>query len=664
MTFLRSNIETVNVVIGRSLTSVNSFIEGEPPDSDNVLLSTANGTLISLDHGYGVGAGDQSIVIRFADSGGDTLQKIFSLDISSVAERAKYNPQQAQFVIRYGFGSDQEGWSSPGYFYLYAADYDVLTDGLEITQLTFTPNPRVDSNIKKAGKPSSDLGAVRRAPVLKSIGTWDTATNKIDLYSNEKIIQAIKDLYKEEAQNLFGLPAYVAVEDHLFLDYINRSVENPIEWGDSRTKNVKGFRIAKGFDQGTFTPDMVDGQQLVLYGDGGTRLRELITLFELPGIQITTTKADTTVPEHPSVNEMKLSTYLEGMDATDKAAASWNPVSLPDEGSDRSYGTVSIHLSHEYAIHEKLFKRVFQDLIKSLVVAGSAATDPTAKTLEGRVFIQNSGLEGMINDKLLDEDEYKNTSVVFLADTTTLVNKFKKYIDIKELKSVDDYLYKPTSNVDPKELDISLILKTQDNLLSFRSTSKIPSIAYFKNKLIENNTTGLTEDQKKEYIRSTIKSLVTKYGHVTDPSKPFDPKINHNYDWALIAHELYGAFFDEDKKPGEYRLSSNSQYGGLLEFLLSYYNHAVLGTILAEVTATPQFQFSNPLVIGYNAYVEIIKNPSTYENIDTKVLDELGLSYPINSYHSGIYKIVGFKHSITNSSAISVFSLQKISIGV
>ena len=72
------------------------------------------------------------------------------------------------------------------------------------------------------------------------------------------------------------------------------------------------------------------------------------------------------------------------------------------------------------------------------------------------------------------------------------------------------------------------------------------------------------------------------------------------------------------------------------------------------------FRLFIPFILGYNAYVEIIRNPSTFENINTAVLNDLGLEYPINSYHSGFYKIIGFKHSISNSAAISTFTVQKI----
>ena len=572
MTFLKSNIQAINVAIGKTSEDVDAFIQGDSEGLDGLLLSTANSTLISLEHGFGYNVGDQTLVIRFAGTGGEVLQQIFSLDIKTLAKRAKFNTDEGKFVIRYGMGSDIEDWSSPGYYFLYKADYDILTDGLEITQLTFTPNPRRDTDIKKGAKLPEVLGKVVRKPIYQTVGEWDQKNNKITLKSTEEIIKAIKALYKEGAENLFGLPAYLVMEDELINAYVTRKV-SALTWGGNT--GVTPMEVADDYNYNMGYMDNIEGNP-TFYGDGGFHLKQFHTLMELPGIEIVLNHPKKQPPA-PATSGTTPSTLPapEGADDTDRAAHDLAP-EIEGDDADKEAGTLDIYLNHYFAVFEERFVTLVKDLFEVLRVAGPSAKEIKLQALESRLFIQNNitALNAMIDDDVLDDfdDSYRGGPVVFVADSTALVNRFKKYINVEALSLQDDFTLKDSALLSPDEIDINLILKTSENLISFKSTSKLPYITYFKNAIIESNDVSLSEDAKKEFIKTTLKELITKYGAIKDPSAPFDKTIPVDFDWDEIANQLFDEFYSKDPKSSEYHINSNSQYGGLLSFIYSFYS--------------------------------------------------------------------------------------------
>ena len=84
-----------------------------------------------------------------------------------------------------------------------------------------------------------------------------------------------------------------------------------------------------------------------------------------------------------------------------------------------------------------------------------------------------------------------------------------------------------------------------------------------------------------------------------------------------------------------------------------YYNYVALGTVFATATTIPYFQYSQPGVLGRNVVVNIRRNPSPYDHLIDK---------EYNTYNSGLYKLQGFKHSISNSQATSTFNLRRITL--
>jgi len=73
----------------------------------------------------------------------------------------------------------------------------------------------------------------------------------------------------------------------------------------------------------------------------------------------------------------------------------------------------------------------------------------------------------------------------------------------------------------------------------------------------------------------------------------------------------------------------------------------MLGTLIAESEVLPNFSISRADLLR-NVAVTISRNPSTYSH---------------NSFHSGKYRLMGYKHEITNNQAKTTLRIHKISLG-
>ena len=79
----------------------------------------------------------------------------------------------------------------------------------------------------------------------------------------------------------------------------------------------------------------------------------------------------------------------------------------------------------------------------------------------------------------------------------------------------------------------------------------------------------------------------------------------------------------------------------------------MLGTLIAESEVLPNFSISRADLLR-NVAVTISRNPSTYSHLTDNV---------INSFHSGKYRLMGYKHEITNNQAKTTLRIHKISLG-
>ena len=79
----------------------------------------------------------------------------------------------------------------------------------------------------------------------------------------------------------------------------------------------------------------------------------------------------------------------------------------------------------------------------------------------------------------------------------------------------------------------------------------------------------------------------------------------------------------------------------------------MLGTLVAEAEITPDFAINRTNVLG-NVGVIILRNPATYSHLVDNVKD---------SIHSGKYRLLGYKHEITNTFAKTTLGIHKISLG-
>lgn len=679
MTFSPNNIDTLSVIIAKSVKDIDSFFDESIEDASGLVLSTGNGNLIQFEHSFGAGIGpDQEVMVRFADSGGETLQSLFSLNINSLVEKSKVNSEQDLFLISYGMGPNRQDWSEPGYHYIYNADYEILSDGLEITTLHFSPSVIIQEDTEPIVSTEAITKAFREN-VSQVVGKVDD-TGAYHFNDMDEVINSVLNLYRKGAEQVFGLNAVIEVPKEFLKEYLNRELTEAPPTGPNNlgTDGVGGSAALPEFaawnvnvDDSSIIYDILDGVPMIA-GWHESKVKALTTLLQLPGIVLTAEDvpvalpAGPTVPPVPSVVSPPPAAPA-GASVPDVNAATTTVVTAPPTTPPVEKSLV-INLSVDFRRYREGFANVFSKFFDSLRAAGAYTLTlqnadmweyigETLVLLQPTIFIQNNAkiLNQLEIDGLIPPDSSKN-SLVIMGDVTTILDKFGA-IGTGEAQVIYDMSYNEDINSEAAKLKPfakkPLILETSKNILNFKSDTRLPAIGFFKNNTFykEANKSG-TKEEYINFIKNYLKGSVERFSEAE--KLILTNGATDVYDYDQVAEDLFNRLNTLDASAlGNSFISTDTKYAGLLTYLYMYYNYVALGTIFGTATTLPYFSYSHPGVIGTNVLVKIRRNPSPYDHIIDK---------EYNSYNSGLYKLQGFKHSISNAVATSTFFLRRISL--
>jgi hypothetical protein len=679
MTFSPNKIDTVNVIIAKSPEDIESFFDDSIDASSGVVLSTGNGNLIQLDHSFGVGIGpDQQVMIRFADSGGQTLQKLFSINIENSIKKAKKNSKQDLFLISYGMGDNREEWSSPGYHYIFNADYEILTDGLEITTLYFSPMIQIEDGVDPIGATDAITKAFRNN-VGQVVGEVDD-TGAYQFNDMEEVVDSVLNLYRKGAEQVYGLNAVIEMPKEFIKEYINRELtESPPDSPNTLgTDKVGGTAALPEFeawnvniDDSSIIYDILDGVPM-LAGWHEAKVKALTTLLQLPGIVLTAEDVPvppppgSTGPTGPPIGPSSPPTAPAGASPPDAYAATATFVPPPPPPPPVKKALV-INLSLNFRHYRESFAQTFSKLFDALRSAGAypiklqnaSMWDTLGETLislQPTIFTQNNLqiLQQLEFEKKIPKG-FSGNSLVIMGDVTVILEKFGAAGTGEAQVTYDMALGQQIGSETKLKPYIGdpLILETGQNILNFKSDTRVPAIGFFKNNTFYKaaNAQG-TKEEYITFIKNYLQGCVERFS-------PAEKLVLTEgavdvFDYDKVAEDLFSILDSKDPDAlGNSYIATDSKFGGLLTYLYMYYNYVALGTVFATATTIPYFKYSQPGVLGLNVVVKIRRNPSPYDHLIDK---------EYNTYNSGLYKLQGWKHSISNSQATSTFHLRRISL--
>ena len=332
-----------------------------------------------------------------------------------------------------------------------------------------------------------------------------------------------------------------------------------------------------------------------------------------------------------------------------------------------------INLSLNFRHHRESFASVFSKLFDALRSAGAypiklqnanmwATLGETLITLQPTIFIQNN-LQIL---KQLEDDKdafgvgkipsgFSDNSIVIMGDVTVILEKFGA-VGTGEAQVVYDMTIGVDVGSETKlkpYIGEPLVLETGQNILNFKSDTRMPAIGFFKNNTFYEKAGSVgTKEEYITFIKNYLKGAVERFS----PAEKLvlTKGAVEVFDYDKVAEDLFSRLDSKDPDAlGESYIATDSKFGGLLTYLYMYYNYVALGTVFATATTIPYFQYSQPGVLGRNVVVNIRRNPSPYDHLIDK---------EYNTYNSGLYKLQGFKHSISNSQATSTFNLRRITL--
>jgi len=694
MTFSSDRIETVNAVIAKKLEHVEAFFNSGEPVPDGLTLGTKNGGLINLDHiiGAGVGKG-QGLTLKFADSGGTTLQNIFSMNTEALISKAKIGTKQDLFIITYGVGIDRADWCNPSYFYLWNAKYEILADGLEITTLYFYPTKSKDDNLPSVKGPSSSWSYTELSEEIGEVLPDDS----IKFKSSEEMVDALLNLYRRGAEQSGGLDAVMVTNKELFLDYIDQKLVQKLKDGDNYTFGTKDldtleyvqnptlgkFNISPASD--SFEVHTNDEGETVLCKWQAEILNSLTCLLQLPGVILikesvpSTPTTPTDAPPDATSGGM-----LHGFEPPPPTTSEPPPVSVPPirDTTDltcQGYATgedsfvdpaqkpdskrkLVMKLSPSYTMGDKSFDALWSEVFDALRSNSGMGSD--GEVFQPVLYPLNDVkiLKELINGGLLD-GKLKGKPVTIIGDVISVLELYGSVGGASTEPAMQamsqnsqNFDYISDDNSDTADTMFKpLILKTSHNILSFEVNASHPAIRFFKDNIFyDKKAQNLS---KGEYIKLIEKYLKASVEVFSSPaSNPFSEESMPYYDYNKEAKDLYSRLSKEDPKAvGSVKMYTDNKSSGLLQYLYHYYRYAAVGTVLATTTTLPYFKYSSVAVLGSDVLVSILRNPSPHDHMLDKVYD---------TFNSGHYKLVGCKHSISNKHATTTFHIRKVSLPI
>jgi hypothetical protein len=640
MTFYEDSKPAANVVIAKTAEAIAAFLRGDDPhrgglsvtdpeDESTFVLSTSNGTLISLEDSsaqYG-----SKLILKFVDSAGQTIQKLFGLSLTEAIKRSRFGDTTGYFLISYGMGIGEENWSPPMWYQMHQAKYATNADGLDLTILELIPKPMG----AVGGLPAPALADIIYKSAFTSnlqvpIGEFDDKGNYMP---NSQEYHQTVSLITKFAEQLYGLPCVF--------------VESPPPSVGGAGKPLKiilheyfSRNYSEMFVQST-APTKPPQPKAV-----PTMLKNISTLWGTP--KVFGTGGDVVIkPFNPE--KMKVFNNL-GIDLLLVGPG-------PYSGGFAKDLKVCMDISTEYRTLQSVtnpseylwrFLKNFFDALKPVSISPVIGSKGAVYEAEKPLMINN--IEEL--RILKDEGMIANTDLpVVVFGSKYMVAAVKQLLKRPLAKKTDPNVVRQPTPGRSRVASKTFRIASNHNLLKFRALNPLPIVSVFRNThyFQGSNEEGgtLTEDQYKKYIAGYLKEQLEMYNTGKTDLLSF-----YNYDDA--AKELYESLTNPDASSlGDMYLATGSNTSDLAEFLHFYYNYAMLGNIEAEVEVLPSFNLTRSNILD-NVDVTILKNPSSYSHIIDNVT---------NSYYSGTYRLIGYKHTITNNSAKTSLRLVKLTLG-
>ena len=690
MSTLENKIDSINIVLGKSPEDIDTFFEGGL-SPDTLVVSTGNGTLISLDHSFGGGVGaEQNVILKFVDSGGTTLQSMMSLNISNQIKRGRMGSKENLFLLTYGSGSDRRNWSQPTYHYIYKLDFDIMADGLDITTASFTPSLSVYESGIPVRSPLNKKNRIVEKEIIGEISNEGLIT----LDSEDNIVNAFLRVLQRSGTRAYGLPTLMRVSKSLINSYLTKTLGNRFPSGGENLDEKASFSIAElaklssvlpekeghtdsspadfmNFDiaiddstdyrvRASLLDEKQGGVELDNWG-AAEKLNGLLTLLGITGFTLQKMKSSEslssgkeeifgmgTAQRVEAKRVEDLSPYLT--DSTDIDIATTDMEEVDSPPNPKTYLVLALSLN--YASRRTRFVSVVRDLFSYLRIL-------TGKKLDFTLYTQN---ESPALRKLADAGHIKgdevNAPVVIFGDLMDIINSLGEgagQIPYRQYETGGDYTYNRT-------LTAPLFLSTSKNILNVEVNSKLPAVEFFTNNTFYSDAAANgTEEEYINYISDYLMQETERF--TPSEENPYSEDVFEYYDYKRAAKLIWKRLKTNDPRAfGNTVLTSESKFGGMLTYLYYYYRYAALGTVFTTIKATPHFNYSSNILLGQDAFVSILRNPTPYDHLMDQIWKANNLPPHKDSFVSGRYRIQGFTHSISNSVATSTFYLQKVSL--
>jgi hypothetical protein len=683
MTFSNKAVQSASVLISSNLESIETFFSSGEVREDVVFVGSHNSNLINLEHS--INSKSYILKLQFVDSGGDSIQKLFPIDVNVILDRRKEDNEEGKFYITYGLGEDRSHWAGPIAIWIVGATYEVKPTGLDITTLEFGPSPLLSAK-KDYKKLKNKLSAEVKKPtvqdvddttdqvvlakdVMVNIGTYDANNFVEKIVSTTALISAVSTLVKGTYQELTDMQTLVTLPEAEMYEYLKGSIPDRIITSEEGkymffTSNPP---IAYGIVPGEATHWIYEGPEgtvAVNYPNALTTLSLREHLREM-GIEFLYKKRSPTRASE-ILRERRYDRAVNNPHQ-DLGTGEDIVIDAPPE-SPTNIEDIYITFGEEYKSGKHKFALATDKLFSTVQRASTPGFETPLLELSLRTennvdilrvwkeegYINNISPTFLVGDEFtLKEDLYGDTpaSEGAMRATGSLrkispkgAEKIQSVINITSTVEDEYALDKPK-----KEVRISTIFKSGETILSFKATSTIPAIAFLGSDINFLRDTKLTKEEITDFVEQKFSDITKR-----DPFGGDKENTLEYQNYKKLAEELVDNYVTTTRTKSEHTIRSQSDYGGLIAFISMYRDLVLRGSIEATINVTPKFEYSTGYDLKRTVGVIIRKNPSLYDNLAIS-------NY--NNYFTGLYRIVGFTHKISNDFAQSSFELVRTFYG-
>lgn len=701
--FYDSKNPAASVVLSKKLSAVQTVVDngllaiGELADPTTTVLSTGNGTLISLEDSsefYG-----NRVTLKFVDTGGQSIQRLLGMSLDDALDRAKVEDTTGYFILSYGVGRGRVNWSPPMWYYLNEVDYSVNTDGMDLTILKFSPTPA-----RSVIRTSNQASMYSREEDLL-FATIDK-NNNYRVEDTDTLSKSVKRLVERYARNQYGLPVTFLTKlenpgidtwpiklptRQLIGQYLDMAItENPYQ---------SDLRYTE-FESGAFADFRSNKESRVFASNNWAK--EMQGDSEI--IQIYNTYLKDTLKK--KLNKLGIVTHVERPRAIDVRLASNEFLKESTKGEDsfENWGRkldpdgAFMNVEPTYKIvrsgqnPETLVYRFLTNFFTNLKIAApshvpllEAAKPLLINDVEELDILKGLGIitdpdsfrkEALEEGSSIPEPEEAKSAIERLKDRRDARRSKSKESEqnIKEPKDGPHVLLGDKAHITAIMLILGRgldIIQSSVNLLKFDATVKQPAISAFRNNIYwglegdlqslrdqrdemlgfkeKTSPGGVNKDKYVKYIKDYLESQMKTYSKAGLTAYTYSEQ-----DYIDVAHGMYEKLISEDNEAlSDFYVATGSDTSDLADFLHFYFNYTMLGTILGEATVLPDFSISRSN-IPQPVQVNIDRNPTPYSQETDAV---------VKSIHTGPYRLLGYKHSIDNKSAITKLALAKLTLG-